>query len=225
MAGTFGFRIGPDFKRPEKNLIERLKGYGTPPLADGLNKFNVMDPAIKPVWNGLKAAGPALTVRVRPGDNLMVHKAISMINEGDVIVIDTCGCMNYTVLGDLMASSAVKKKVGGIIVDGGVRDVDELRSKKYPVFAKYFTPAVGDKDGPGEINYPICCGGVPVMPGDYIVADNDGIVVIPPDQVETIIAGTEKKLAYEKIRAEEIAAGKINKPDIDEKLRRFGVIE
>lgn len=224
MAGTFGFRIGPDFIRPKKEVIDKLMGYETPPLADGLNRFNVMDPLIKPVSNGLKVAGPALTVRVRPGDNLMVHKAISMIQEGDVIVIDTCGCMNYTVLGDLMASSAVKKKVGGIIVDGGVRDVDELRAKKYPIFAKYFTPAVGDKDGPGEINYPICCGGVPVMPGDYIVADNNGVVVIPPDEIDSIIEGTEKKLAYEKIRAGQIEAGQIDKPDIDEKLRKLGVI-
>lgn len=225
MAGKFGFRIGPDFAHPKRELMEKLLQYSTPPLADGLNKFNVMNPRIKPVWNGLRIAGPALTVRVRPGDNLMVHKAISMIQDGDVLVIDTCGCSNYTVLGDLMASSAVQKKVGGIVVDGGIRDVDELREKKYPVFAKYFTPAVGDKDGPGEINYPICCGGVPVLPGDYIVGDNNGVVVIPPDQLENILAGTEKKLAYEKKRALEIAEGKIDKPDIEEKLRKFGVID
>lgn len=225
MAGKFGFRIGPDFAHPKKELMEQLLKYATPPLADGLNKFNVMDPRIKPVWNGLHIAGPALTVRVRPGDNLMVHKAISMIREGDVLVIDTCGCRNYTVLGDLMASSAVQKKVGGIVVDGGIRDVDELREKKYPVFAKYFTPAVGDKDGPGEINYPVCCGGVPVMPGDYIVGDDNGVVVIPPDQLENILAGTEKKLAYEKKRMLEIERGQIDKPDIEEKLRKAGVID
>lgn len=225
MSGKFGFRIGPDFDHPSKELMERLRQYETPQLADGLNKFNVVDPEIKPVWQGLKIAGPALTVRVRPGDNLMVHKAISMIQEGDVLIVDTCGCRNYTILGDLMASSAVQMKVGGIVIDGGIRDVDELREKKYPVFARYFTPAVGDKDGPGEINYPICCGGVPVMPGDYIVGDDNGIVVIPPDQLETILAGTEKKLAYEKKRAEEIRQGQISKPDVDEKLRKAGVID
>lgn len=224
MAGNFGFRIGPDFNRPEPELIERLRGYETPPLADGLNKFNVIDPRIKPVSDSLKIAGPALTVRVRPGDNLMVHKAISMIKEGDVLVIDTCGCMNYTVLGDLMVSAAVYKKTGGIVVDGGVRDIEELRKKGYPVFAKYFTPAVGDKDGPGEINYPICCGGVPVLPGDLIVGDINGVVVIPPDQLEGILEGAEKKLAYEKKRAEEILQGNIEKMDIEEKLRKAGVI-
>ena len=205
--------------------MDRLRQYETPQLADGLNKFNVVDPEIKPVWQGLKIAGPALTVRVRPGDNLMVHKAIGMIQEGDILIVDTCGCRNYTILGDLMASSAVQMKVGGIVIDGGIRDVDELREKKYPVFARYFTPAVGDKDGPGEINYPICCGGVPVMPGDYIVGDDNGVVVIPPDQLETILAGTEKKLAYEKKRAEEIRQGMISKPDVDEKLRKAGVID
>lgn len=224
MSGKFGFRIGPDFNHPPKELMDRLRQYDTPQLADGLNKFNVVDPEIKPVWQGLKIAGPALTVRVRPGDNLMVHKAISMIQEGDILIVDTCGCRNYTILGDLMASSAVQMKVGGIVIDGGIRDVNELREKKYPVFARYFTPAVGDKDGPGEINYPICCGGVPVLPGDYIVGDDNGIVVIPPDQLEIILAGTEKKLAYEKKRAEEIRQGQISKPDVDEKLRKAGVI-
>ena len=225
MSGKFGFRIGLDFNHPSKELMDRLRQYETPQLADGLNKFNVVDPEIKPVWQGLKIAGPALTVRVRPGDNLMVHKAIGMIQEGDILIVDTCGCRNYTILGDLMASSAVQMKVGGIVIDGGIRDVDELREKKYPVFARYFTPAVGDKDGPGEINYPICCGGVPVMPGDYIVGDDNGVVVIPPDQLETILAGTEKKLAYEKKRAEEIRQGMISKPDVDEKLRKAGVID
>lgn len=225
MSGKFGFRIGPDFNRPPKELIERLKQYPTPQLADGMNKFNVVDPEIKPVWNGMKICGPALTVRVRPGDNLMVHKAISMIQEGDVLIVDTCGCRNYTILGDLMASSAMQMKVEGMVIDGGIRDVDELREKKYPVFARYFTPAVGDKDGPGEINYPICCGGVPVLPGDLIVGDDNGIVVIPQDQLETILAGAEKKMAYEAKRAEEIRQGHISKPDVDEKLRKAGVID
>lgn len=222
--GKFGFRIGPDFKRPENNEIQRLKQYGTPPLSDGLNKFNAVDPQIKPVRSDIKIAGPALTVRVRPADNLMIHKAISMAREGDVIVVDTCGCRNYSVLGDLMATTLTEKKIAGIVVDGGVRDIGELKEKGYPVFARFVTPAVGDKDGPGEINYPICCGGVPVMPGDYIVGDQNGVVVIPPDQAEGIIANTDKKLIYEAQRIMDIKNGAYDKPDIDEKLRDANVI-
>lgn len=222
--GKFGFRIGPDFERPKKEIIEKLKQYSTPPLSDGLNKFNTVDPEIKPVRRDIKIAGPAMTVRLRPADNLMLHKAISMAREGDVIVVDTCGCRNYSIMGDLMATTLVAKKIAGIVIDGGVRDIEELREKGYPVFARFVTPAVGDKSGPGEINYPICCGGVPVMPGDYVVGDQNGVVVVPPDQVEGIIENTDKKLAYEAQRIIDIQNGKYDKPDIDEKLRKANVI-
>src|SRR5690606_28700540 len=122
-----------------------------------------------------------------------------------------------------MSSAAFKKKVGGIVIDGAIRDIDELIENNFSVFAKAVTPAVGDKEGPGEINYPISCGGVVVMPGDYIVGDANGVVVIPPEQVDEIIVGTEKKLAYEEKRKVDIENGIITKPDIDEKLRSLGV--
>lgn len=225
-TGKIGFCIGEDIVRPSDNSIfEKLKSYGTPALSDGLNKFNTMDSRIKPVTPGLRIAGPAITVRMRPGDNLMLHKAIGLAVPGDIIVVDTCGTKNYCVMGDLMASAAFQKSIGGIVIDGGIRDIEDLRDKRYPVFAKYITPAVGDKDGPGEINMPISCGGVPVLPGDYIVGDDNGVVVIPPYLVEKIVAGTEKKLVYEKKRAEEIQSGVITKPDIDNKLRELGVID
>jgi regulator of RNase E activity RraA len=223
--GKIGFCIGRDFIRPSASVFEELKGFGSPALSDGLNKFNVLHPAIKPVASGLVIGGPALTVRLRPGDNLMLHKAIGLAMPGDIIVVDTCGCETYCVLGDLMASAAFKKGIGGIVIDGGIRDIGQLREKKFPVFARYITPAVGDKDGPGEINRPISCGGVPVLPGDYIIGDDNGVVVIPPEMSEEIIAGTKKKLAYEANRAKEIAQGTIMKPDIDEKLKALGIID
>lgn len=223
--GKIGFSIGKDFVRPDPETMQRLASYGTPALSDGLNKFNTMDPLVKPVCDDIRIAGPAFTVRLRPGDNLMLHKAIAMAQPGDVIVVDTCGCRNYSIMGDLMASSAFKKKLTGIVIDGAIRDIGDLKSKRYPVFAKYVTPSVGDKDGPGEINQPISCAGVPVLPGDYIVGDQNGVVVIRPDLLEQIIAGTELKLAYEKKRMQEIENGQLIKPDVDEKLRKMGVID
>lgn len=225
-SGKIGFCIGNDFERPTDTAIfEKLKGFGTPALSDGLNKFNTMDSGIKPVGNNISAAGPALTVRMRHGDNLMLHKAIGLAKPGDVIVVDTCGGGSNSVMGDLMASAAFSKGIAAIVIDGGIRDVGELREKKYPVFARYITPAVGDKDGPGEINLPISCGGVPVLPGDYVVADDNGIVVLPPEWVAQIVAGTEKKLAYEVVRAKEIEAGVYMKPAIDDQLRKAGIID
>lgn len=224
--GKIGFCIGEEIQRPaDASIFETLRGFGTPALSDGLNKFNTMDPGLKPVAQGVSAAGPAITVRMRAGDNLMLHKAIGVAQPGDVIVVDTCGSNGNSVMGDLMASAAFSKGIAAIVVDGGIRDVADLRSKGYPVFARYITPAVGDKDGPGEINLPISCGGVPVLPGDYVVADDNGIVVLPPAWVAGIVEGTRKKLTYEEARAREIEAGVYLKPAIDDQLRKAGVIE
>lgn len=225
-SGKIGFCIGEDIKRPEDaGIFTKLLSFGTPAISDGLNKFNTMAPDIKPVVPDIRIAGPAITVRLRPGDNLMLHKAIGLAEPGDIIVVDTCGCGSCSVMGDLMGTAAFKKGIGGIVVDGFIRDLKELQEKGMAVFAKGAVPSVGDKDGPGEINMPICCGGVPVLPGDYVVGDINGIVVIPPYLVAEIVTGTERKLAYEERRAQEIEAGIIIKPDIDEKLRKLGVIE
>lgn len=224
-TGKIGFCIGKDIERPEDtSIFDKLKGYGTPALSDGLNKFNTLCPEIKPISDDTRVAGPAFTVRLRPGDNLMLHKAIGLAQPGDIIVVDTCGSNNNSIMGDLMASAAFKKGIAAIIIDGGIRDVQELREKKFPVFARFITPAVGDKDGPGEINLPISCGGVPVLPGDYIVGDCNGVVVIPPYLSEEIIAGTETKLIYEGKRMLEIEAGVFMKPAIDDQLRKAGVV-
>ena len=224
--GKIGFCIGEDIRYPEDvSIFSVLAGFGTPLLSDGLNKFNTMHPDIKPFSPGIRAAGPALTVRLRPGDNLMVHKAIGVAKPGDVIVVDTCGSTSNSILGDLMATAAFKKGIGAIIIDGGIRDVAELREKRYPVFARFVTPAVGDKDGPGEINLPVSCGGVPVLPGDYVVADDNGVVVIPPEMAAAIIAGSKKKKEYETNRIREIEQGVYMKSAIDEQLRAAGVLE
>ena len=224
-TGNIGFCIGEDFARPaDTSIFATLAEFGTPLLSDGLNKFNTMHPDIKPAASGVQVAGPALTVRLRPGDNLMLHKAIGLAKPGDVIVVDTCGCTTNSVMGDLMATAAFKKGIAAIIIDGGIRDVAELREKKCPVFARFVTPAVGDKDGPGEINLPVSCGGVPVLPGDYIVADDNGVVVIPPEMVSEIIAGSEKKKEYETSRLKEIEQGVYMKPAIDDQLRKAGVL-
>lgn len=223
-TGKIGFCIGPDFSRPSHELIDMLSGIGTPALSDGLNKFNTLRHDIKPFHEDVRICGPALTVRMRPGDNLMLHKAIGLAKPGDIIVVDTCGCDTFCIMGDLMASAAFGKGIGGIVIDGMIRDIKELKEKQYPVFARGVIPSVGDKDGPGEINRPISCGGVPVLPGDIIVGDLNGVVVIAPDLAQDIAQGALKKLNYEEKRAKEIENGIFLKPDVDEKLRQLGII-
>lgn len=223
--GQFGFRIGPDFERPENtDFFKTLIDFETPLLSDGLNNFNTLESTIKPVVPGVTLAGPALTVKMRPADNLMLHKAIDLAQPGDIIIVDTGGTTDYAILGDLMTSSAFKKNVGGFVIDGAIRDIDQLKEKNYPVFAKAISPNVGDKDGPGEINYPISCGGVVVNPGDYVIGDANGVVVIPPDQLDNILEKSKKKMKYEKMREENIEKGILARPDIDDILRKANVL-
>ena len=224
MSGKIGFRIKESFARPDARVVEELSAFPTPAISDGLNRFNTMDPGIKPVVS-CKIAGPAVTLRLRPGDNLMLHKVLGLVQAGDVLVVDTCGCTTYAVLGELIATAAFQAGLNGIVIDGGIRDIAELRENSFPVFARFVVPSVGDKDGPGEINYPICCGGVPVHPGDIIVGDENGVVVVPPEDAPDIIRGVQQKLSYEEKRKNAIAAGQIVKPEIDEELRKKGIIE
>lgn len=220
-----GFRIRDRIERPAESLVESLRKLSTPAISDGMNKFNIMDSGIHSILEKCKIAGPALTVRMRPGDNLMLHKCLGMITPGDVVVIDTCGCRTNSVLGDLIATAAFAAGAAGIVVDGAIRDIAELKEKQFAVFTRCITPAVGDKDGPGEINFPIACGGVPVLPGDIVIGDENGVVVVPPGDAQEVLQAAEKKLAYEEKRRSDIDQGIFLNPKIDEQLRGKGVIE
>jgi len=218
-----GFRINYDRSLPKEADIAALRSYSTCNLADGLNNFYTVAPGIYAMFP-CRMAGPALTVRLRPADNLMLHKAIDLIRPGDILVVDAQGCPDYCVCGELMVSSMLGKGAAGIIVDGMVRDIAELREIGLPVFAKGTCPNVGDKTGPGEINYPVVCGGVPVHPGDVIVGDENGVVVIPIDDISQVLAGAEKKYRAEALRRDEIKKGLFVRPDIDKHLRDQGIL-
>lgn len=224
-SGKIGFCVGEDFERStDLILLKRIKDCGAPAMSDGMNKFNTMDPGIKPIVENTCIVGQAVTLRLRAADNLMLHKCIGYLREGDILVVDTCGCNNNSILGDLIATTAFKQKIAGIIVDGGIRDICELRAARLPIFTRFVTPAVGDKDGPGEINRAICCGGVPVHPGDYIIADDNGIVVVPQDMVYQAVENAEKKLEKDEKRRKQIEEGVLVKPEVDEALRVKGVL-
>lgn len=224
MKGKVGFKIKEDFKRSDSEIIKRFKNIGSCAVSDGLNKFNTMHHSIKPISEDIVICGNALTVKMRPADNLMLHKAIGLAKPGDVIVVDTGGCESNSVMGDLMATAAFKSGVEGIVIDGGIRDIRELKDSKYPVFTKFVTPAVGDKDGPGVINDIICCGGVAVQPGDIILGDANGVVVIRQDEAEEVLTAAEKKLNNDENRMKEILNGVITKPDIDNILKEKNII-
>ncbi len=189
-----------------------------------MGRFNFMDPGIVS-RTGLSLCGVAVTVNCRPGDNLMVHKAMELASPGDVLVVSTIGNTTSAVFGELLCRTAVRAKLAGIIVDGAVRDVDGLAALHFPAFSRSVSPGACDKDGPGEINVPISCGSTVVMPGDVVSGDSDGVVVVPRTDAERVLERVKLLLESEEWRIRDIDAGTLFRPEIDETLRRKGVIE
>lgn len=176
-----GFRVKMNIRRPTAELIRGFSQFPTPDISDQLNRLYAVNPGIRCLTSDQhKVCGPALTVKVFPGDNLMVHKALDVLEPGDVVIIDAGGSTMNAVLGDLISTKAKHRGAQGFVIDGLVRDLPNIQELgNFPVFARGITPIGPLHRGPGEINYPICCGGVVVNPGDLIVGDAMGVVVVP----------------------------------------------
>ena len=224
MTGSLGFRILSAPPRVAAAAIDRLRGAGSATVADAMGRFGFMDPAIAS-RTGVGVCGVAVTVRCRPGDNLMVHKALELASPGDVVVVDTCGNRTSAVFGELMGKAAAARRLGGLIVDGAVRDVEHLSAMRFPVYSRTVCPGGCDKDGPGEINIPISCGGVVVSAGDVVIGDRDGVAVVPSAHADEVAELVAQVLQRERTRVSEIERGVLFRPDVDELLRKRGVID
>jgi regulator of RNase E activity RraA len=161
-------------------------------------------------------------VRVAAGDNLMVHKAIDIAQPGDVIVVDAAGALEQAIIGDIMTSHAARRGVAGFVIDGAVRDADELKSRDYPVYARGVTHRGPYKNGPGEIGVPVCIGGMVVQPCDIIVGDGDGIVAVPVADAERVLAAAREQKKKEDATLAAIAAGPIDRSWVDKTLKERG---
>jgi len=174
-------------------LIERYRKVETAAISDAMEpRLSAMDAEIKSVIGKVHVAGPALTVRCYPGDELAFEKAIEMAEKGDVIVIDARGVTQAALGGGIMFGQLWLKGAEAVIIDGATRDVEEIMEYGFPVFARAVTPTSAVAASMGEINAPIQCGGVPVHPGDIIVGDTDGVVVVPRDEAEAVLIIAEK---------------------------------
>lgn len=221
--GKIGFRIIADAPRAAREWADQFRDFPTPNLADAMGRFHFMDPGIQQ-RTGLALCGVAVTVLARPGDNLMVHKSMEIADEGDIIVVNTCGNTTSAVFGELMGNSAVAARLGGLVVDGAIRDVPELTALRFPAFSRTVSAGGCDKDGPGEINVPIACGNTTVMPGDIVVGDVIGVVVVPREDAPEVLRLVKALKEREARRIQEIAAGKVFKAEIDDTLRAKGII-
>lgn len=223
-SGKLGFRIVPPPPRLDSVLVDAFRGLASSNVADAMGRFGFMDPGIQS-RSGLPLCGIAVTVNARPADNLMVHKALQIAQPSDVVVVATGGNMTSAVFGELMCRTSVAAKLGGLVVDGAIRDVDGITALGFPAFSRSVCAGSCDKDGPGEINVPISCGGIVVSPGDIVIGDRDGVAVVPRDHAREVLDLVRELVKRESLRVAEIERGGLFKPDIDEALRRKGVIE
>ena len=188
------------------SIVEKYAGVPTTCISDGLKGRNHMNTSIKPLKESYQAAGRALTVKMVPGDNKIVLKAIRAARPGDVLVIDAKGDTHRAIAGDFVLGMMQTMGLHAVVVDGAIRDVKDAKELDFPIFCKDTTIAAGDKHGAGELNVPISCGGVVVHPGDIVACDADGVIVVPEDMAEEVL---EK--AIEKERKDEERENRVGK--------------
>jgi 4-hydroxy-4-methyl-2-oxoglutarate aldolase len=217
--------INRDFDRISPDLVRQAAEFQAAILADVAGRRGAMHGRIAALRPRMKLAGPALTVDVRPGDNLMIHAAIALARPGDVLVIDGKGDQTSALMGTIMMTACKQLGLAGVIVDGAVRDTLEIDEMDYPVFSVGTNPNGPTKNVAGRIGHPISCGGVAVRPGDLVVADADGIVVVERERVEGLLPLARKKVQDEAARIAQITQGNTSAPWLAAALRGAGVLK
>lgn len=193
MSTIIGNRIFNHVYRPDPQLIEAFRSLPASNINDEMGRLYCMNSSIAPLNHVVSMVGTAFTVKAPAGDNLMFHQALDMAQPGDIIVVDGSGDMNRALAGEIMMRFASLKGLAGVVVDGCLRDLDGIKSLSMPVYAKGITPQGPYKAGPGEINVPVVCGGQVVLPGDLLVGDADGIVVIRRQDAQNVLTAAVKK--------------------------------
>lgn len=217
-----GFEILSRKRAISAEMVEKFRKLPVANISDCMSRMTAGGASLRPMHDGTLLAGPALTVSTRPGDNLMVHKALNLAQPGDVIVVDAGGDLTNAIIGEIMTSYAESRGIAGIIINGAIRDSGTIRRGAFPVYAAGITHRGPYKDGPGVINGTIALDGMTIEPGDLILGDEDGLLCIPFDQAEAIYEQTCAKHAAEEVTLANIAAGKLDTSWIDARLKALG---
>lgn len=222
---SVGKRIYLQRNLPDRQLIEAFKSIPASNVGDVMQRSCAMNPRIRLVSSpkAQMAAGPAFTVKLRAGDNLGLHAALNYCNEGDFLVVSNEGDNTRSLMGEvMMAYLMCTKKIAGIVLDGPIRDIDEIGKWDFPVYATGTTPGGPYKDGPAELNVPISCGERSVMPGDIILADPDGVVVIPRRDAATILEAAKQFMEKDSAKLEPAKNGTLNRDWVEKTLVEKG---
>ncbi|WP_326806552.1 MULTISPECIES: RraA family protein [unclassified Streptomyces] len=190
-------RVNTSWERVEGDVLDQFRAHSVANLGDALDRLNITDGGIAPIWNGATAVGTALPVLTVAGDNKAVITALEHILPGDMLVINAFGYEGRAIIGDNLAQRFAAFGAAGAVVDGYVRDAAIIEKLGVPVFARGLTPAGPFKNGPGTIGEPVAIGGVVVNPGDIVAADGDGVIVIPPHRAEEALKAVEEIVARE----------------------------
>ena len=218
-----GFQICKRTRKVSADIVAKFRELPVANISDSMSRMTAAGAKLRPIHAGGVLAGPAFTVKTRPGDNLMVHKALDIAEPGDVVVVDGGGELTNSLIGEMMAAHAERRGIAGIVIYGAIRDYDALHAGHYPVFAAGVTHRGPYKDGPGEINVPIAIDGMVIEPGDLLVGDGDGLVCVPYEQTAEVLKATEAKHAAELKQIVAIRAGTNDRAWVDATLIRLGV--
>ena len=198
-----------NIKRTDADIVKRLGALGTATVHEAYGRSGLMKPYLRPVWTGGEAAGTAVTVLAHPGDNWMIHVAVEQCKPGDILVVGCSTDNTDGMFGDLLATSLMARGVVGLVIDAGVRDAKTLREMGFPVWSKAISAKGTVKATLGAVNVPVVCAGVNVMPGDPVIADDDGVVVVSRKDAGEVAVKGEKRQADEEGKRKQLAEGKL----------------
>ena len=218
-----GLQILPRTRCIDAGRVDAFRDLPVANVSDCMSRMSAGGARLRPMHGSGRLAGPALTVKTRPGDNLMIHQALEMAVPGDVIVVDGGGDLTNALIGELMTTYARTRGVAGFVIDGAIRDLDVIAAGDLPVYAAGVTHRGPYKDGPGEINVPIAIDGMVIEPGDLILGDADGVLCVPFAAADTVLAAARAKVEAEKKTLQAIADGRLDQGWIQVTLRRLGL--